>query len=76
MLYYSRIDLGKRIDLTESKKVNSEWFTTIGILMMGLNFKIQFVMVAMICWCDLSKLVILLISLLFMVSGNLMEFIY
>ena len=49
MLYYSRIDLGKRIDLTESKKVNSEWFTTIGILMMGLNFKIQFVMVAMIC---------------------------
>ena len=43
--------------------VRKVWFVTIGILIMGLNFKIWFTMVFMILQCCVLNLVILLLSL-------------
>ena len=48
MLYYDRIDLSEEIDVTKVTTEKNLWFVTIIILIMGLNFKIQFAIVVMI----------------------------
>ena len=48
MLYYDKNDLGEIIDPDKSNDSKNVGFTTIGVLIMGLNIKILFVMVVMI----------------------------
>ena len=49
MLYYNRIDLSEETGITKSNnKRKNVCFVTIGFLIMGLNFKILSVKVAMI----------------------------
>ena len=52
MLYYNRIDLGEekvKGSLLKVAAVKNEWFITIDFLIMGLNIKILFAMIVMIC---------------------------
>ena len=48
MLHYDRINVSEGIDIAKSKN-GKEQFATIGCLIMGLNFKIPYVMVVIIC---------------------------
>ena len=48
MLYYDRIDLSEEIDVTKVTTEKNMWFVTIIVLIMGLNFKIQFAIAVMI----------------------------
>ena len=50
MLYYHRIDIRAGVDvLLKVITVKNVWFSTIGFTNMGLNIKVLFVMVVMIC---------------------------
>ena len=48
MFHYDRIDLSEGIDLTKSGNSKECIVSTIGILVIGLNFKIILAMVVMI----------------------------
>ena len=48
MLYYDRIDLSEEIDVAKVTTEKNMWFVTIIVLIMGLNFKIQFAIAVMI----------------------------
>ena len=49
MLYYDRIDISKRVDLTKrNKSKKNERFAIIAFLIMDSNFKIMYAMVVII----------------------------
>ena len=50
--------------LLKAIKVKNVWFATIGIFMMGSNFKIPFVMFILVWWCCVLILAILLLSII------------
>ena len=54
--------LMKELVFLEVIAVKNEYFVTIVILVMGLNFKNLFVIVAMIFWCSILILGILLLN--------------
>ena len=48
MLHYNRIDIREGSDPSKGNDSKNIWFATISFLIMGLNFKILFVVVATI----------------------------
>ena len=48
MLHYDRIDLSEGNDLTKSNSSKESLFVTIGVLIMGLNYKVLLIIVVMI----------------------------
>ena len=48
MLHCDRIDLSEGNDLTKSSSSKESLLVTIGILIMGLNYKVLLIMVVMI----------------------------
>ena len=48
MLYYDRIDISEGIDSTKSRNSNDSMICRYWFLIMDLNFKIMYAMVAMI----------------------------
>ena len=72
MLYYDRIDLSEGHDVVQTTTVTAVkngQFVTLGVLIMGSNFKFSFVMVVVIF--PLSLLKVLVIIVLFMTLENL-----
>ena len=52
MLYYEVIDMSEGIDLTKSNKSKRmQDFATTGFFVMDSNFKILYVIFAMVCQC-------------------------
>ena len=48
MIYYNRTDISEGTDPAKVLTERNLWFPTIGFLVMGLNFKIMFAIVALI----------------------------
>ena len=72
MFYYDRIDLSEGHDVVQTTAVTAVkngQFVTLGVLIMGSNFKFSFVMVVVIF--PLSLLKVLVIIVLFMTLENL-----
>lgn len=72
MFYYDRIDLSEGHDVVQTTTVTAVkngQFVTLGVLIMGSNFKFSFVMVVVIF--PLSLLKVLVIIVLFMTLENL-----
>ena len=49
MLYYNRTDVSEGTDPAKSNNSKNALFTTIDFLIIGLNIKVLFLMVVMIC---------------------------
>lgn len=72
MFYYDRIDLSEGHDVVQTTTVTAVkngQFVTLGVLIMGSNFKFLFVMVVVIFLLSLLK--VLVIIVLFMTLENL-----